>query len=129
MVKNIVFDFGGVLLDWNPKYFYRTYFKDEKEMEYFLSYICTDEWNAEQDKGRSFEEGVRLLQKQYPQYAEPIRMFKDRWACMLKGAFPRSVDLLKRLKREGYGRCSLMVGMHSMRSKNPLGFSFIFLSR
>ena len=68
MVKNIVFDFGGVLLDWNPKYFYRTYFKDEKEMEYFLSHICTEEWNAEQDKGRSFEEGVRLLQKQYPQY-------------------------------------------------------------
>ena len=70
MVKNIVFDFGGVLLDWNPKYFYRTYFKDEKEMEYFLSHICTEEWNAE---------------------------------CMLKGEFTRSVDLLKRLKGEGYG--------------------------
>ena len=103
MVKNIVFDFGGVLLDWNPKYFYRTYFKDEKEMEYFLSHICTEEWNAEQDKGRSFEEGVRLLQKQYPQYTEPIRMFKDKWECMLKGEFTRSVDLLKRLKGEGYG--------------------------
>lgn len=53
-IKNIVFDFGGVLLDWNPRYFYRTFFWDENEMEYFLANICTSEWNAEQDKGRSF---------------------------------------------------------------------------
>lgn len=90
-------------MDWNPRYFYRTYFKDEKQMEYFLSHICNDEWNAEQDRGRSFEEGVRLLQAQYPQYAEPIRLYKDKWGCMLKGEFPRSVDLLKRLKGQGYG--------------------------
>ncbi len=103
MIKDVVFDFGGVLMDWNPRYFYRTYFKDEKQMEYFLSHICNDEWNAEQDRGRSFEEGVRLLQAQYPQYAEPIRLYKDKWGCMLKGEFPRSVDLLKRLKGHGYG--------------------------
>ncbi len=103
MIKDVVFDFGGVLMDWNPRYFYRTYFKDEKQMEYFLSHICNDEWNAEQDRGRSFEEGVRLLQAQYPQYAEPIRLYKDKWGCMLKGEFPRSVDLLKRLKGQGYG--------------------------
>ncbi len=72
-------------------------------MEYFFSHICTDDWNAEQDKGRSFEDGVRLLQEQHPQYAEPIRMFKDKWECMLKGEFPRSVELLKRLKGERYG--------------------------
>lgn len=103
MIKDFVFDFGGVLMDWNPRYFYRTYFKDEKEMEYFLSHICTGDWNAEQDRGRSFDEGIRLLQEQYPQYAEPIRLFKDKWECMLKGEFPKSVDLLKRLKRDGYG--------------------------
>ncbi len=103
MIKNVVFDFGGVLMDWNPRYFYRTYFKDEKEMEYFLSHICTDEWNAEQDRGRTFDEGVNLLLLQYPQYAEPIRMYKDRWECMLKGEFPRSVELLKRLKEDGFG--------------------------
>ncbi len=103
MIKDVVFDFGGVLMDWNPRYFYRTYFKDEKQMEYFLSHICNDEWNAEQDRGRSFEEGVRLLQAQYPQYAEPIRLYKDKWGCMLKGEFPRSVDLLKRLKGQGHG--------------------------
>lgn len=103
MIRDVVFDFGGVLMDWNPRYLYRTYFKNEREMEYFLSHICTDDWNAEQDKGRSFEDGVRLLQEQHPQYAEPIRMFKDKWEYMLKGEFPRSVELLKRLKGERYG--------------------------
>lgn len=103
MIKDVIFDFGGVLMDWDPRYFYRTYFKDEEEMEYFLSNICTDDWNAEQDRGRPFEEGVRLLQAQYPQYAEPIQMFKDKWEYMLKGEFPESVDLLKQLKNKGYG--------------------------
>lgn len=103
MIKDVIFDFGGVLMDWDPRYFYRIYFKDEEEMEYFLSNICTDDWNAEQDRGRPFEEGVRLLQAQYPQYAEPIQMFKDKWEYMLKGEFPESVDLLKQLKNKGYG--------------------------
>lgn len=103
MVKDIVFDFGGVLMDWDPRYLYRTYFKDEAQMEYFLSHICTDAWNAEQDRGRTFDEGISLLLRQYPQYADPIRMYKDRWECMLKGEFPRSVELLKRLKEQGYG--------------------------
>ena len=103
MIKDIVFDFGGVLMDWDPRYLYRTYFKDEAQMEYFLSHICTDAWNAEQDRGRTFDEGISLLLRQYPQYAEPIRMYKDRWECMLKGEFPRSVELLKRLKEQGHG--------------------------
>lgn len=103
MVKDVVFDFGGVLMDWDPRYLYRTYFKDEEQMEYFLSHICTDAWNAEQDRGRTFDEGISLLLRQYPQYAEPIRMYKDRWESMLKGEFPRSVELLRRLKEQGYG--------------------------
>ncbi len=103
MVKDIVFDFGGVLFDWNPRYLYRAYFNDENETEYFLSHICTSDWNAEQDRGRTFDEGVELLLRQYPQYAEPIRMFRDKWALTLRGEFPRSVELLKRLKAGGFG--------------------------
>lgn len=103
MVKDIVFDFGGVLFDWNPRYLYRAYFNDENETEYFLSHICTSDWNAEQDRGRTFDEGVELLLRQYPHYAEPIRMFRDKWALTLRGEFPRSVELLKRLKAGGFG--------------------------
>jgi 2-haloacid dehalogenase len=96
-IDNIIFDFGGVLLDWNPRYFYRTYFCDEKEMEYFLANICTEEWNAEQDKGRSFSEGIKLLQSQYPEYKEAISLFADKWEDMLKGEMLDSVELLRQL--------------------------------
>lgn len=101
-IKNIIFDFGGVLLDWNPRYLYRTFFWNENEMEYFLSNICTDEWNAEQDRGRSFAEGVKLLQFKYPDYREAIQLFMDRWEDMLKSELPESVDLLRELKEQGY---------------------------
>jgi len=101
-IKNIVFDFGGVLLDWNPRYLYRTFFWDEKEMEYFLSNVCTEDWNAEQDKGRPFCEGIKLLQLQHPEYREAIQLFTDKWETMLKSEIADSVKLLRELKEQGY---------------------------
>lgn len=101
-IKNIVFDFGGVLLDWNPRYFYRTFFWDENEMEHFLANICTDEWNAEQDRGRSFSEGVKLLQSQHPEYRNAIQLYSDKWEEMLKSELPDGVKLLRELKDRDY---------------------------
>lgn len=102
-IKNIVFDFGGVLLDWNPRYAYRTVFDNEKEMEYFLTKICSPEWNAEHDRGRPFAEGVKLLQSKHPEYCEAIALYYDRWEDMLKGEIAGGVDLLRKMKAEGYG--------------------------
>ena len=99
-IENIIFDFGGVLLDWNPRYFYRDHFQNEEDMEYFLNHICTDEWNIEQDKGRSLSEGTILLQKQHPEYHNEIELFYNRWETMLKGDFPESVALLYKLKKK-----------------------------
>src|SRR5690606_25816840 len=58
-IENIVFDLGGVLIDWNPRYLYRKIFKTEEEVTWFLENICTAEWNDEQDAGRSFEEATQ----------------------------------------------------------------------
>ena len=102
-IKNVIFDFGGVLLDWNPRYLYRNYFEREDEMEYFLRNICTDEWNVRQDGGRSFAEGISELQQLYPEYDEAIRIYFDRWGEMLKGEIKKNVDWLRQLKSEGYG--------------------------
>ena len=102
-IRNIVFDFGGVLIDWNPRYLYRTYFNNDREMEYFLSHVCTGEWNAEHDRGRTFDEGVRLLEERFPQYSEAIRLYRDGWESMLHGEFPGTVALLMKLKKLGYG--------------------------
>ncbi|MBK7093848.1 MAG: HAD-IA family hydrolase [Saprospiraceae bacterium] len=96
--KNIIFDFGGVLVDWNPRYVYRDYFNTESEMEHFLKNICTDEWNLEQDRGRSMAEGTALLQQQFPEYQALIQVFYDKWEFMLKSDIPANVELLYKLK-------------------------------
>lgn len=103
MIKNIIFDFGGVLLDWNPRYLYKSYFNNDEEMEHFLADICNGEWNIKQDAGRPFVEAVKELQAKFPEYAEAIQMYDDDWEKMLKCELPESIDLLKELKTMGYG--------------------------
>lgn len=103
MIKNIIFDFGGVLLDWNPRYLYKSYFNNDEEMEHFLADICNCEWNIRQDAGRPFAEAVKELQAKFPEYAEAIQMYDDDWEKMLKCELPGSIDLLKELKSMGYG--------------------------
>ena len=61
-IKNIVFDFGGVLIDWNPEYLYKKVFEDKTEMEHFLNNVCTYKWNVLQDAGRSV--AVATVEKQ-----------------------------------------------------------------
>ena len=97
-IENIVFDFGGVLVDWNPRYLYKDHFKDENEMEQFLRNVCTDQWNLEQDRGRSLSEGTRVLQQQFPEFHSMIQLFYDQWSTMLKSDIPETVLLLQQLK-------------------------------
>ncbi len=102
-IKNVVFDFGGVLIDWNQRYLYRKVFTSEEEMEWFLANVCTDEWNARQDAGRPFLEGVAEAKVQYPQYSAQIEMFWSRWIEMIGGEIKENTDWLRRLKVDGYG--------------------------
>jgi len=99
-VENVIFDFGGVLVDWNPRYLYRDYFEDESEMENFLRSVCTDEWNVEQDRGRSLAEGTRLLQDKFPEFHSLIQLYYDKWEVMLHGDIPETVSLLYKLKEK-----------------------------
>ncbi len=102
-IKNIVFDFGGVLLEWNPRYLYRSYFNDDEKMEWFLSNVCTLEWNARFDEGKPFAEGIRELKEKWPEWAEAIQIYLDKWPVMLDHEYPESIEMLKRLKSLGYG--------------------------
>jgi 2-haloacid dehalogenase len=99
----IVFDLGGVLIDWNPRHLYRKMFGgDEEAMERFLSEICASEWNARQDEGRPFAEATEELVTRHPEQAELIRAFFDRWPEMIGGAIEETVEILDELKRTGY---------------------------
>lgn len=99
--KTIIFDLGGVLLDWDPRYLYREVFPEETEMEYFLSEICSPSWNAKMDAALSFEEGISELLPVYPEYAEQIRLYHTRWSDMLRGEISESVALLGELEEAG----------------------------
>ena len=99
-IDTIIFDLGGVLIDWSPKYLYRKIFDTEKQVDWFLNKICTTEWNAEQDAGRSFNEATQLLINQYPKYKKEIKIFYDRWEEMLGGEIKETVNLLHLLKQQ-----------------------------
>ena len=96
--RAVLFDLGGVLIDWNPRHLYRKIFADEAAMEHFLAAICTQEWNEEQDRGRPFAEGVRLLCEAHPHLADAIRAYDSRWDEMVKGEIADSVLCLEELR-------------------------------
>lgn len=96
-LKNIIFDFGGVIIDWDPRYFYRDYFKNESDMNFFLGNIATNAWNTEQDRGRSLEKGTEKLVKEHPFFEKEIRAYYDNWTTMLKGDIPQNVAILRQL--------------------------------
>lgn len=98
-----VFDFGGVLLDWNPRYLYRKLFPgDEPGMERFLREIDFDSWNKLQDAGRPFSVAVAELCARHPQYCELIRAYDERYPESLGGAIQGTVDILRHLWKAGF---------------------------
>lgn len=98
MITAIIFDLGGVLIDWNPEYLYRKIFKDESKMKHFLEKICTSEWNEEQDAGQTLKEATETLMKEYPDHEENILAYYGRWQEMLAGAIEGTVEIFEKLK-------------------------------
>ena len=102
-IKAIVFDFGGVLLDWNPHNLYRAYFPDQPQaLEDFLNEVDFYAWNAEQDRGRSFADGVAELSAKFPHRAELIKAFAANWEESVIGEIAGTVAILYKLRAIGY---------------------------
>src|SRR5215203_2962215 len=102
-IKAIIFDFGNVLLEWDPKLVYRPYFpNNEAGMEKFLHDVNFMDWNAQQDKGRTFAEGVAELSKLFPHYADLIQAYPDNWEHSIGDYFDGTVEIMKQLKKAGY---------------------------
>jgi 2-haloacid dehalogenase len=94
----VVFDLGGVLIDWNPRYLYRKLFQSEADMEHFLANICTPEWNLQQDGGRTFAEACTLLKNEHPGSAQMIDAWLERFDEMMAGPIAGTVDILAELR-------------------------------
>ncbi len=95
----VVFDLGGVLLQWNPRFLYRKLFAgDEAAMERFLDEVCTEEWNERQDAGRSFADAVAELRPVHGDKLHLIEAWRQRFDEMIPGAIEGTVDDRERLE-------------------------------
>jgi 2-haloacid dehalogenase len=100
-IKAVVFDFGGVLIDWNREYLYKHLIPDETERRWFLDNVCKMEWVVQQDGGQTIEEGTAELIAQYPEHEALIRAFYARWPEMVAGAMQEGVALVDRVEAAG----------------------------
>lgn len=99
----IIFDFGGVLFDWNPHYLYTRFFNGDLDaVDRFLAEIGFVEWNAQQDEGRTFADAVKELSGRFPHHAHLIRAYDECWVESIGGAIQPTVDILESLKQAGY---------------------------
>lgn len=101
MVDAVVFDLGGVLIHWDPELLYRQLIPDPAERRWFLAEVCSPAWNLDQDRGRSWAEGIALLSARFPEQAARIRAYRERWEEMVPGAMEGTVALLERLHTRG----------------------------
>jgi 2-haloacid dehalogenase len=102
-IETIIFDLGGVLVDWNPEYVYLNEFNgDRKKMQWFFDNICTSSWNEEQDGGYPMADATEERINLFPKYKKLIKMFYGRWEEMLKGEIGETVEILHKLKRKKF---------------------------
>lgn len=100
-IDAIIFDLGGVLIDWNPSYVFDKMFKDEEQKKDFFENICTHDWNEKQDAGRPLKEATEELVVKHPEWKEYIEAYYGRWEEMLGGPIKGTVQIFKQLKESG----------------------------
>ena len=101
MIDTIIYDLGGVLIDWNPMYVYKDYFENEEQQRYFFEQVCTSDWNEAQDAGRSIAEATQERIQKFPEWEQAIRDYYGRWEEMLGGPIEDSVEVFRQLKDSG----------------------------
>lgn len=102
MIKNVIFDFGCVLVYWSQHNLYDTHFGSKEKTDWFVDNICTWEWNNQTDLGKSFAESVAEKVAEYPEWETEIRMYWERWEDMLNGEVPGMKEWICELKNAGY---------------------------
>ena len=100
-LDTVVFDMGGVLVDWDPRNLYAKLFDDEAEMEHFLATVTTQDWNEKHDEGQSFADGIADLVAAHPHRRALIEAYFEHWPEMIRGQIDHTVAILKQLEARG----------------------------
>jgi len=100
-IEAVVFDVGGVLLDWNPRHLYRKLIADEAQMEWFLEKVCSPAWHAPHDRGVSTAASCAELAARYPEYSELIWAWSRRSEEMIGGVDTGTLEVLRAVKETG----------------------------
>jgi 2-haloacid dehalogenase len=117
-VSSVVFDIGGVLLEWDPRHVYRDVFDDEAEMERFLADVCSREWHEDNDRGVRYAESCAALAARFPQYASQIHMWAQRTEDMIVGTIDGTVEIVAELQAAGvpcYGLTNMEAETYPVR--------------
>src|SRR5687767_15311198 len=99
-INTIIFDLGGVLVDWNPNYvFTENYFESPEKRKFFFERVCTADWNENQDAGYPITKATQEKLAEFPEWERPIRDFYGRWVEMLGGPIEETVEIFRQLKQ------------------------------
>jgi len=99
-IETILFDLGGVLVDWNPEYVFKKVFHgDQEKVAWFLNTVCTPDWNMEQDAGRTIEEANAIKIAEFPEYEKEIRTFYNDWPQMFTGPIQGTLQIFEAIKK------------------------------
>lgn len=102
-IQAVIFDFGGVLIQWDARNLYRRYFPNQPQaMEKFLADVRFSEWNTKLDGGLPFKQGVTELSAQFPQYANLIQAFQEHWEESIGEPIAGTIEILRKLKQAGW---------------------------
>ncbi|KVE43269.1 HAD family hydrolase [Burkholderia sp. BDU5] len=100
-IKAVVFDFGGVLIDWSPEYLYKRLIPDEIGRRWFLTHVCGMDWVAKQDGGQTIEEATAERIAAFPEHEALIRAFYAHWHEMVGGEIEGGAALVDKLDAHG----------------------------
>ena len=101
-MKNIIFDFGNVLVQWHPELVYGEYFGDEAKAWWFLRHVADMDFRQRIDAGESMERCIAEKQACFPEYAEAIELYRAKWREMLTDEVPGMRDVITELKSRNY---------------------------
>ncbi len=111
-ITTVVFDLGGVLIDWDPRHLYRQLFSDPAQMEDFLAHVCTRDWHHAHDLGEDTRQSCRHLASRHPEHREMIMAWAERGEEMVRGQFDEAVAVLAELRAAGV-RCLALSNMEA----------------